>query len=235
MLKKFTVILLSMITFSSFIMKSSVYGKEDIKRKTVYLTFDDGPTVITDDLLDTLKNCNVKATFFIVGKEITGREETLKRIYAEGHSIGLHTHSHNLRKIYSNDDNFINEMLITQKEIKDITGYSPNIIRYPGGSAKHLSENTLQKLHQNKFKVYDWNVSLEDGVNPNLSVDDLIKNSKKCSKKYENSIILLMHCNSNNKNTIKAIPSIVKYYRELGYSIEPITESTPEYYYKIRK
>jgi peptidoglycan/xylan/chitin deacetylase (PgdA/CDA1 family) len=182
-------------------------------------------------LLDTLKECNVKATFFVVGKEINGREDVLKRIYNEGHSIGLHTYSHNFKKIYENDDIFINEMLLDQKKIFEIVGYSSKLIRFPGGSSKHLDENMLEKLHKNDFKIFDWNSNLEDGVNPQLSVDDLIANAKKC-RACDTNIILLMHCNSNNTNTIKALPKIVEYYRSCGYKIKPITDSTPEYYYK---
>ena len=207
---------------------------ENTDHKIVYFTFDDGPSIITNSLLDTLKSCNVKATFFIVGKEIPGREKVLKRIHDEGHSIGLHTYSHNFKKIYKSEDIFIKEMLSSQEKIKEITGYSSPFIRFPGGSYKHLSESMLEKIHENNLKVFDWNSSLEDGVNPNLSVDDLVKNSKKC-KANSCRVILLMHCNSNNTNTIKALPRIVKYYKSCGYEIRPITDLTPEYYYKFKK
>lgn len=204
------------------------------EKKVLYLTFDDGPSVITDELLDILKFCNVKATFFVVGKEIVGREDMLKRICREGHSIGLHTYSHNLHRIYKNQDAFVNEMIETSKLVKMITGCSTNIIRFPGGSSKHLTKAMLEKLHTNNFKVYDWNSSLEDGVCPNMSVNQLVKNSKKY--KHGNSrIFLLMHCNSNNRNTIKALPQIIEYYKNMGYSIEPITEKTEEYYYRIKE
>jgi peptidoglycan/xylan/chitin deacetylase (PgdA/CDA1 family) len=230
--KQFYLLLTSMIT--CFLLYSPGYA-ENLSRysksKTVYLTFDDGPSIITNSLLDTLKECNVKATFFVVGKEINGREDVLKRIYNEGHSIGLHTYSHNFKKIYENDDIFINEMLLDQKKIFEIVGYSSKLIRFPGGSSKHLDENMLEKLHKNDFKIFDWNSNLEDGVNPKLSVDDLIANAKKC-RACDTNIILLMHCNSNNTNTIKALPKIVEYYRSCGYKIKPITDSTPEYYYK---
>lgn len=223
-------------TLVLFTSSPNYYASElnDNDHKIAYLTFDDGPSIITDKLLDTLKCCNVKATFFVVGKEIPGREKALKRIYDEGHSLGLHTYSHNFKRIYKNEDIFIQEMLSSQEKIEEITGYSSNLIRFPGGSSNHLSGSMLDKIHKNNLKIFDWNSSLEDGVKPNLSVDDLVKNSKKCMRK-NNRIILLMHCNSNNTNTIKALPRIVKYYRDCGYEIKPITDSTPEYYYRIKK
>lgn len=204
------------------------------KKKVLYLTFDDGPSIITNKLLDTLKQCNVKATFFVVGKEIIGREDMLKRIYTEGHSIGLHTYSHDFKKIYKSPEAFIKEMKDTNELVVKLTGSSTNLVRFPGGSSKHLNENLLEKLHENNFKVYDWDSSLEDGVNGDLSIDQLFCNSKKHSNKYCN-IILLMHCNSNNLNTVKALPKIIEYYRACGYELRPISKDTPEYYYKIKK
>ncbi|MBU3159761.1 polysaccharide deacetylase [Clostridium frigoris] len=202
--------------------------------KFVYLTFDDGPTyVVTDALLDVLKNEKVKATFFIVGKEIEGKESILKRIYSEGHSIGLHTYSHNFKKIYRSSNEFIYEMEKTYSKIHKITGSTSKIIRFPGGSSKRLNSFTLENLHKKGFKIYDWNVDALDGVNPNLSVPQLIKNAK-IIKGNENAAIILMHCNSNNKNTVKSLPGIIKYYIHLGYEFKAITKDTPEYYYKFK-
>ena len=202
--------------------------------KFVYLTFDDGPTyVVTDALLDVLKIEKVKATFFIVGKEIEGKESILKRIYSEGHSIGLHTYSHNFKKIYRSSAEFIDEMERTSSKIQEITGSTSKIIRFPGGSSKRLNSLTLENLHKKDFKIYDWNVDALDGVNPNLSVSQLIKNTKKI-RGNENTAIILMHCNSNNKNTVKALPEIIKYYLDLGYEFKGITKDTPEYYYKFK-
>lgn len=203
--------------------------------KYVYLTFDDGPTfAVTDALLDVLKTEKIKATFFVVGKEIEGKESILKRIYNEGHSIGLHTYSHDFKKIYRSSDEFISEMVKTSNKIQETTGFTPKVIRFPGGSSKRLSALTLDNLHKKNFKVYDWNVDAQDGINPNLSVSQLIKNCK-VIRGNQNTAIILMHCNSNNKNTVKALHSIIKYYLESGYEFKAITEKTPEYYYRFRK
>ncbi|OFI05833.1 peptidoglycan-N-acetylglucosamine deacetylase [Clostridium acetireducens DSM 10703] len=210
-----------------------VNTSEDKTKKEVYLTFDDGPIpVITDEILDVLKENNIKATFFVVGKEIEGREEILKRICKEGHGIGLHTYTHDLKKIYSNNDNFINEMIETQNKVKEITGYNSNIIRFPGGSAGRLNENMLESLHNQKFKVYDWNVDLKDGMYPNLSPRKLLENAKKCRKDCTR-VIILAHTNSNNQNTIIALKPIIDYYKNLGYEFKTISKNTREYYYKI--
>ncbi|MBU3188846.1 polysaccharide deacetylase [Clostridium bowmanii] len=216
-------------------LNTSLKDSGDFKAsKIAYLTFDDGPTyVITAALLDVLKKENVKATFFVVGKEIEGKESILKRIYLEGHSIGLHTYSHNFKKIYRSTEDLICEMEKTSDKIQEVIGITPKIIRFPGGSSKHLNAFSLKALHKNSFKVYDWNVNIYDGINPNLSVSKLIENSQ-IIKGNKNAAIVLMHCNFNNKNTVKALPEIIKYYKKLGYKFKSITEDTPEYYYKFK-
>lgn len=207
----------------------------DKDKKIVYLTFDDGPSpIITDKLLDVLKKYDVKATFFVVGKEIPGREKILSRIYEEGHSIGLHTYSHNIKKVYSSEDNFIKEMNMARDKVAEVTGYKSNIIRFPGGSSRRMTKHMLEELHENNFKVYDWNVNLEDGVKPTLPVNTFINNAKKYSENY-NRLIILMHCNYNNINTVKALPGIIEYYKSLDYRFEPITDNTKEYYYRLKK
>jgi peptidoglycan-N-acetylglucosamine deacetylase len=204
-------------------------------KKIAYLTFDDGPSyVITNRILDVLQKENVKATFFVVGKEIKDREEILKRIYLDGHSIGLHTFTHKFKSVYRDQESFISEMMKTANLVNEILGITPSAIRFPGGSSGNLDAELLGKLHENNFKVYDWNVNIGDGMNAKLSPQRLIENSKKL-KGNPSRAIILAHFNSNNTNTYKALPGIVRYYREQGYEFRRIDEKTPEYYYKLKK
>ena len=212
-------------------------SQDDIstEEKIVYLTFDDGPSYeITANLLNTLKKHNVKATFFVVGKEIRGKESILKRIYAEGHGIGLHTYTHNFKFIYKNNENFIHEMNKTAFVVNEILGITPKIIRFPGGSARLLDEEFLTQLHDNGFKIYDWNVDLHDGANASFSPAKLLKYSKK-AKGNQNERIILAHCNYNNINTCKALESIIEYYKDNGFTFKAIDSNTKEYFYKIKK
>ncbi|WP_084284282.1 polysaccharide deacetylase family protein [Clostridium lundense] len=204
-------------------------------KKLVYLTFDDGPAyIVTDEILNILKNYNVKATFFVVGKEIQNKENILLRIYKEGHSIGLHSYSHDYKKLYSAEEIFINEMITTREKVKSVTGYTSTIIRFPGGSMRHLDSDFLEKLHNNSFKVYDWNISLSDGTYPNLSPDELLSIAKSCTRASP-ILIVLMHCNFCNENTAKVLPSIIKYYKNLGYEFKTINNDTEEYYFTFSK
>lgn len=204
-------------------------------KKVIYLTFDDGPsTIVTSKVLDILKAENIKATFFVVGYKIEGREELIKRIYKEGHCIGLHSFTHHYKQVYSSDKAFIEEMDKTGEEIKKILGFQPKVIRFPSGSKPHLSKSLLEKLHDKNYKIYDWNLSLSDGLDYNISADRLYKEATaKCVN--PNKIFLLAHCDQPNKNTCTVLPKVIKYYKDLGYEFKPITDTTPEYHFRISK
>lgn len=217
----------------------TVYASETAlpEEKQVYLTFDDGPTPkITEEILDVLKENDVKATFFIVGKEIKGREAILKRIYEEGHGIGLHTYSHDFKKIYQSADAFIAEMDQDLAAINETLGTSLDIkaIRFPGGSAGRLTQSWLDALNQRGYQIYDWNVDLQDGVKATLSPSEFVRNAKKFRDK-SNRKIILAHCNSNNRNTCCALPEIIKYYKQEGYTFKTIDNNTTPYYYRFKK
>lgn len=208
---------------------------ENNEKKIMYLTFDDGPsTVVTNKILDILKEQNIKATFFVVGNKIEGREDILKRIYTEGHIIGLHTYTHKYRQIYSSENAFIEEMDKTSEEIKKVINIEPKAIRFPSGSKKHLSSTLLEKLHEHNYKIYDWNLTLSDGIDYNTPAAKLYEEATgKCIN--PNKIFLLAHCDQPNKNTCDALPSIIKYYKDSGYEFQSITNDTPEYHFRVSK
>lgn len=217
------------------ILNSSEDGKKEYSPKIVYLTFDDGPSYkVTNKILDVLKEKGVKATFFVVGYKIEGREETLKRIQNEGHSIGLHSYTHNYKKLYRNEDSFIKEMIDTENEVYRVTGTRPKIIRFPSGSKKHLTESLQNKLHEKGYKVYDWNACVSDGIDYHVSSQRLFKEVVKSSEKWS-KVILLMHCDEMNGNTCEVLPATVDYFKEKGYEFKAINENTPEYHFRIKK
>ncbi|MFL0196697.1 polysaccharide deacetylase family protein [Clostridium sp. WILCCON 0269] len=218
---------------TSFSAKNDLNTSSD--NKVIYLTFDDGPsTVVTGRILDILKQENIKATFFIIGYKIEGREDLLKRMNDEGHSIGLHTYTHKCNVIYSNENSFLDEMARTENQVKSILGFDPKIIRFPTGSKNHLNASLLEKLHSSGYKIYDWNLSLSDGINYKTPVNKLFNEAtKKCVN--PNKIFLLAHCDATNENTCKVLPEIIKYYKDLGYEFKAITKDTPEYHFRVPK
>jgi peptidoglycan-N-acetylglucosamine deacetylase len=222
------------ISVDSLIEESEV-NENDVsnKKKVIYLTFDDGPSYkVTGKILDILEEKEVKATFFVIGNQIEDKEDVLKRMNEEGHSIGLHTFTHKYKCIYCHEDCFIREMIECRDEINRVVGISPNIIRFPGGSYKHLNKEFLNRLHENNLKVYDWNLDNSDGLNPKQSKDVLYKNAIKGSKDLK-TINLLMHCTDMNKNTSEALTKIIDYYKNQGYEFKTIEEDTPEMYFRI--
>lgn len=242
-LKKFTtLILFTLITvFILNLVPTLVYADNNLDKiencdtKIIYLTFDDGPAGnVTSSILDILKENEVNATFFLIGGQIKGQEDLVKRIYNEGNSIGLHSMTHKKNSLYCSNDHFLQEMLETQKIISSILPIQPKILRFPFGannSSYRISQSMVDLLHDNDLKIYDWNADSGDGANPNLDPCKMIKNSKS----NKNRVILLMHCGYQSKNSIAALPGIIKYYKDSGYEFKTIDETTPEEFHIIKK
>lgn len=207
-------------------------------KKYVYLTFDDGPTCKnTPLLLDKLKELNLPATFFVVGKLVNENPEVLKRIVEENHSIGLHTMSHNKNKCYSSHENFIKENLELQKLLQKDFNVNTKIVRFPFGSQNSylkMDKIFLDKLHKNNFKIYDWHIDTLDAINPKNSPETILQICKnQYKKRFENNknLIILMHTNSNNINTINSLKLIKDYFLDLGYEFNTLNENTKELFY----
>ncbi len=212
-------------------------NKQDCEwgEKDVYLTFDDAPgDKVTEEVLDILKEKKVMGTFFVVGERISGREDIIKRISTEGHSIGLHSYSHKMKKIYSSPSAFIDEMEKTSDEVFKVNGVRTKIIRFPGGSKPFMTNDFLDKLHEQNFKIYDWNVPVSDGINAKLSPDKFYSEATN-TRCFKSPLIILMHCSGENENTVKALPDIIEYYKELGYDFKALTSDCPEYYFKVKR
>ncbi|HJV46169.1 MAG TPA: exo-beta-N-acetylmuramidase NamZ domain-containing protein [Bacillota bacterium] len=213
--------------------------KVDTNGKIVYLTFDDGPSSITSELLDVLKENGVKATFFLVGRNINGREDIVQREVEEGHAIGNHTYSHDYNSIYRNENAFFADLDRGAKEIEEITGKTPTIMRFPGGSNNTVSKRAqetsgwimkdlVQDVSDRGYHYFDWNVSTGDAETNSYSAESAIENVKKgvgdASKK---EVIILAHDASPKRNTVRALPDIIQFLKDAGYSFETLDETTP--------
>lgn len=201
------------------------------KKGTIYLTFDDGPSLsTTNKLLDILKEENIKATFFITDK--TNTDYLIKRMYDENHTIGLHTASHNYKQIYSSVDNYFKDLEKIRNKVKRVTGYSPTIIRFPGGSSNTVSNFNpgimceLSNLVIEKgYHYFDWNISSGDATNKRSKSNTYKNVVNNLSKSRAN--IVLMH--DIYGSTVEAVKDIIKYGKENGYTFEKITMDTPMY------
>lgn len=201
------------------------------KPGVIYLTFDDGPsTKNTARLLDILKEENVKATFFLTDK--TNTDYLIKRMYDEGHTIGLHTASHNYKYIYSSTTNFIKDIEKIQEKVARITGEKSSIIRFPGGSSNTVSSFnpgimcTLSNMVIEKgYHYFDWNVSSGDAGGSRSKKNTYRNVTNNLSKNRAN--VVLMH--DIYDSTVDAVKDIIKYGKDNGYTFEKITMDTEMY------
>ena len=202
----------------------------DVPTRKVYLTFDDGPSIYTDDILDILELYGVKATFFVVESDDEEYAPLYNRIVEEGHSIGMHSYSHKYTEIYESLDSFKADVEKIRGFIKDKTGVECSLYRFPGGSSNSIGKEHIQEyiayLDEEGIAYYDWNVSSGDATGVPLSVDDIVKNSTLELEKY-NSAYILLHDSSTKKNTVEALPKIIETIQAMeNTEIVPITESS---------
>ena len=195
----------------------------------VYLTFDDGPSENTDAILDILDDYNVKATFFVVGQDTETYGDEYRRIVDEGHTIGMHSYSHNYSKIYQSSDSFIADYNKIHDLILDVTGVDTKYYRFPGGSSNKVSNSSMSVfinyLNQEGAVYYDWNVASGDATSQAFTADELVDNVMKDVVKYKTSVVLL-HDASNKDATVEALPRLIESLNEAGAMILPITDDT---------
>ena len=203
---------------------------------TIYLTFDDGPSNNTSKILDILKQEDIKATFFLVNFN-SSYNSVVKRIYDEGHSIGIHSYTHNYKLIYSSVSAYFDDLNKMNDKIKTITGSDTKLLRFPGGSSNTISSfnkgimTTLVKEVTNAgYHYFDWNVDSSDAWsarNSNDVYNNVINNLKKGTN------IVLMHDLSSNEKTVNVLEKIIKDAKEKGYIFANITMNTKEIHHGI--
>lgn len=196
----------------------------DAKGKTVYLTFDDGPSIYTKEILDTLDKYGVKATFFVVnGKQ----NHLMKEIVNRGHQIGLHTYTHRYDILYKSEQAYYDDLNKINEVVKNETGVETKLIRFPGGSSNTISKNYSKGLMtkltasvvENGYYYYDWNCTNGDAEGAKTVTDQL----RYCSKfpRSANEIVVLMH--DNKKLTAQSLPYIIEYYKACGMEFGILT------------
>ena len=199
--------------------------------KRIYLTFDDGPSIYTDDILDILAKYNVKATFFVYAKDNEKLLPKYKRIVDEGHSIGMHSYSHKYKEVYGSEESFKEDLSKIQEFIYTNTGVWSRIYRFPGGSSNRVSKIPMEKfihyLNEEGIRYFDWNISSQDAVKGSLSEETILRNCTRDIDKYDDCIIL-MHDAASRKTTLKALDDIIETINARGdCEFLPITDETP--------
>ena len=207
-------------------------------KSIAYLTFDDGPSSITNSVLDILKKYNVKATFFVINSG-SYNKTTLQREVNEGHTIGLHAYDHNYAIAYKDDNSYLDGIDKLRAKVKADTGFDSHYIRFPGGSSntisKRYSKGIMSRItktaKQRGYKYYDWNVD-DDDAGRARTADDCYNNVVR-ELRPNRSNIVLMHDFGTNKKILEALPRIIEYCQKNGYTMLPIDDNTPEIHHGI--
>lgn len=195
----------------------------------VYLTFDDGPSENTEKILDILKEYNVKATFFVVGKEDEESQALYKRIVDEGHTLGMHSYSNKYNVIYESEDAFAEDVNMLQDYLYELTGVEPVYYRFLGGSSNQVSnvpmDEFIHYLNQEGIIYYDWNVSSGDAAANAYSAEEIVANVTNDVVKYKTSVVLL-HDAEVNSTTVDALAPMIEELQSMGVELLPIDEDT---------
>lgn len=209
---------------------------EQPEKKTAYITFDDGPSVLTEKILDILEKNGVRATFFLIGNQINDNTRPIvARLIKDGNQIGAHTYSHEAQKIYADADSYYNDIMQAEKTIIQNTGIVPLVYRFPWGSSngyiKPYRKEIIKRLALRGLSYCDWNVSGEDSVGHPVA-SQIIANVKANYSKYNEPVILL-HDSAGNKATVEALPEIISMYKEAGYDFGTISQRSKIYQWKL--
>ena len=199
--------------------KKNIYSEEPLP--ICYLTFDDGPSDNTLKILDILKESGVTATFFVKGRS---KIQYVKNIQEAGCAVGLHTDTHDYKEVYASDEAFFDDLTRVGNRVKEILGYTPSIIRFPGGSSNTISkkynEGIMSRLvgavQEKGYSYFDWNCDSNDAGGNHVPADQLVANVKQQTGSQKR-VVVLMHDTGAKGTTVEALPQIIAFFQENGY------------------
>lgn len=202
-------------------------GEGDVHR--VYLTFDDGPSANTAAILDILAEYDVKATFFVMGREDEESQALYRRIVEEGHTLGMHSYANRYSEIYQSEEAFVSDYERLRDYLYEVTGEECRYYRFPGGSSNQISNvpmsTLIQFLNREGVVYYDWNVSAGDAASAAYSAEEIVENVTGDVIRYKTSVVLL-HDSEDRSVTVEAIRPLIEALLEMDAEILPIDEAT---------
>lgn len=200
-------------------------------QKVVYLTFDDGPSKVTADILDLLKEEQVPATFFVIGATTDRGKQLYQRILDEGHAIGIHSYSHRYGQIYESAEAYLSDFDQLSDYLYDTVGIRPNIFRFPGGSTNATADpQTIKAIKKEMAKrgnvYFDWNAIAKDDKSKPTAAETMYQNILKSAGDVDR-ILVLMHDDSLRTTAVDCLKLLIDHYRTAGYTFEALTADTP--------
>lgn len=196
---------------------------------TIYLTFDDGPTETTDRVLEVLAEKEVKATFFVIGHTDEAAKQRMRDIVEQGHTLGMHSFSHDYDAIYSSVEAFLDDMYQIFTLIRDATGVTPTVFRFPGGSLNghnnSIHQELMAEMLRRGFVPYDWNLSAQDATARPLTQQEVLNNVFTGASTRVRGFVLL-HDGSNQLSTAQSLDTIIERFQEMGFQFDCIHPDT---------
>ncbi|MTI94994.1 MAG: polysaccharide deacetylase [Firmicutes bacterium] len=220
--------------------RHSLQGSTPPDEKIAFLTFDDGPSLVTGQILDILGEYEVPATFFVNGRTTSTAIAMYKRIVDEGHALGNHTYTHRWSELYTSIDAFFDDLLRLETLLVKHTGVRPSIVRFPGGSSyayagryggSSIMDELAQALLDRGYYYFDWNVNSGDSVAATAPRDKIVENVLKGVRGKNNAIILL-HDLPSKTTTAEALPEIIEELHRQGYRFEALNEDSFTYRFR---
>lgn len=192
---------------------------------TIYLTFDDGPSENTMNILGILDDYDIKATFFVCGGTSERSKQIMRKIVERGHTIGIHSSLHDYSKIYQSVDSFLDDFYNTYTQIYDATGVKPNIFRFAGGSINNYNHFIYQQIiaetTRRGFVYYDWNISGED-ASSSATWTSIYENVLSGANKNSRGIVLL-HDGSDKATTVYVVEDLIIALQKKGFGFDRLT------------
>lgn len=206
---------------------------EPIYPKEAYLTIDDGPSAAnTEKILNILNENGVKATFFLIGKNVDANPGLVKEEYDDGMCILPHSYYHDYAKVYKSVDDYMQDLNLCINSIKKATGAEVlPFTRFPGGSDNEVSYGNMKAIREavkeRGIGYIDWNVSSADAapyyVEPERIVNNIVSESKE-----KNMVVILMHDAADKKSSVEALPVFLKELKAQGFVFRTFNDITPE-------
>lgn len=211
---------------------------KDLSQKTIYLTFDDGPSPRTPEVLKILRDNGVKATFFVTARS-KNSSHYMKDIVAEGHTIALHTYTHDYAKVYASEEAYFSDLQQISDLVYSETGVRTNLIRFPGGSSNTVSKkycpgimtNLTRQVVDKGYVYFDWNITSGDADKGGSSAQAIINNCRKVPQ--SNAVIVLMHDSVEKRTTVEALPEVIAYYKAAGCKFAALDASVPPAHQRV--
>ncbi len=211
----------------------ATYSDESPSDLKVYLTFDDGPSDLTPQVLDLLDKYDAKATFFVVHTDNETYTSYLKDIVERGHTLALHSYSHDYDKIYKSVDAFLEDFEKVYTWVYEETGVRPTLFRFPGGSTNgktSVVNDIITEMERRGFIYYDWNVSSGDGSNL-TTTENILENVCTNVGSFDQPVVL-MHDGAGKNATLKALPTLLKTLADERYEFCSLDETLQPIQYK---